>query len=345
MRRWLFAATSVAALAISMAMAGAATDEARPLPQNGTAAQTPNGAAVYRDHCASCHDHPVDRTPALDALKERTAEAILASMDGGSMSVQAQMLSAADKRAVADFLAAKPQSPSSAARVPGLCPTRPSSLADPASKPAWSGWGNDLANSRFQPKPGMTAADVPALTLKWAFGFPGGSQAYGHPAIAAGRVFAGSDSGVVYSLDAETGCTYWSFAAEGGVRTAVSIGAVSRSGRSLYAAYFGDLKANVYAVDAATGDLIWKLKVDDHPFARITGAPVFHAGRLYVPVSSAADPHSMPPSAPPLPALKLHSTLPSLSGSSPHTLPDFWPMTMIRLPPGRVRRIGALPKS
>ena len=31
---------------------------------------------------------------------------------------------------------------------------------------------------------------------------------------------------------------------------------------------------------------LWKIKVDDHAMARITGAPTYHNGRLYVPVSS-----------------------------------------------------------
>ena len=49
---------------------------------------------------------------------------------------------------------------------------------------------------------------------------------------------------------------------------------------------FGDTQANVYGVDAQTGAQLWKMKVDDHAFARITGAPTFANGRLYVPVSS-----------------------------------------------------------
>ena len=40
----------------------------------------------------------------------------------------------------------------------------------------WNGWGVD-ANSRFQPQPGLAAADVPKLKLKWAFGFPGETRA------------------------------------------------------------------------------------------------------------------------------------------------------------------------
>jgi polyvinyl alcohol dehydrogenase (cytochrome) len=37
----------------------------------------------------------------------------------------------------------------------------------------WNGWGYDLANTRYQPDPGLTATDVPRLLLKWAFGFAG----------------------------------------------------------------------------------------------------------------------------------------------------------------------------
>ena len=37
---------------------------------------------------------------------------------------------------------------------------------------------------------------------------------------------------------------------------------------------------------ASTGKLIWKVHVDDHPSARITGAPKVFEGHLYVPVAS-----------------------------------------------------------
>jgi polyvinyl alcohol dehydrogenase (cytochrome) len=101
-------------------------------------------------------------------------------------------------------------------------------------------------------------------------------------------VFIGGPIGGVYSLDASTGCTYWTFHADAGVRTAITIGPNRL-------AYFGDLRANVYAVNAVTGKLVWKRKISNHPYARITGSPRFYKGRLYVPVSSreewmAADP-------------------------------------------------------
>ena len=87
----------------------------------------------------------------------------------------------------------------------------------------------------------------------------------------------------MYSLDAATGCIFWTYPAGAGVRTAISIGKLP-SGK--WAAYFGDIRANAHAVDADTGTRIWKVKLEDHPVARITGSPVLVNGRLYVPISS-----------------------------------------------------------
>ena len=50
--------------------------------------------------------------------------------------------------------------------------------------------------------------------------------------------------------------------------------------------YAGDAAANVYALDARTGQELWKVRVDDHPLARITGTPKTHANRLYVATTS-----------------------------------------------------------
>ena len=57
--------------------------------------------------------------------------------------------------------------------------------------PGWNGWGNDLANTRFQPAAAarLTAADVPRLKLKWAFGFPHGETNNAQPTVVSGRVF------------------------------------------------------------------------------------------------------------------------------------------------------------
>src|SRR5208337_2593187 len=82
---------------------------------------------------------------------------------------------------------------------------------------------------------------------------------------------------------------YWSYPAKGAVRPAVTVAPVGGHNGTKYAAYFGDAHANVYAVDAQTGQELWTTRVDDHFVARITAAPKVYQGRVYVPVSSSEE--------------------------------------------------------
>jgi polyvinyl alcohol dehydrogenase (cytochrome) len=255
-----------------------------------SAEQSPDAAAIYKERCASCHEPgaaEASRAPMRDTLRGRTVQQIFAAMQpGGTMAEVATGLSTAEKQAVAAFLSGGTTTASTDPAV-GMCPPG-ATLPDPASLPAWNGWGNDATNSRFQnaKAAGLTAADVPKLTLKWAFGFPGATAASGQPTIVAGRVFVGNVNGMVYSLDAKTGCTHWTFKADDGVRTAITVARVSVDGTPRTVAMFGDIRAQAYAVDAQSGAQIWKTKVDTHAMARVTGAPSFHDGRLYIPVAS-----------------------------------------------------------
>jgi hypothetical protein len=54
-------------------------------------------------------------------------------------------------------------------------------------------------------------------------------------------------------------------------------------------------KANVYAVDAASGNLVWKVHVVDHFAARVTAASQLQGGVLYVPVASFEEPLALSP--------------------------------------------------
>src|SRR5665213_175638 len=250
---------------------------------NSLWAADPDGAALYQAHCAACHDNASaeSHAPKREQIAARKPESVVAAMFDCAMIVQASSLTLEEGRAIARFITGKEFSTVSEVSL-GKCETPAKKLSLAASD--WNGWGAEADNARYQAKPGLSAADIPRLKLKWAFGFPGDSRAYAQPAVAGGRLFVGSAGGKVYSLDAATGCTYWSFKADGPVRTAISIARSKTGGR--YIAYFGDLRATAYAVDANTGALIWKTKVDDHPYARITGSPIFYDGRLLVPMAS-----------------------------------------------------------
>ena len=93
------------------------------------------------------------------------------------------------------------------------------------SGPGWNGWSIDARNSRAQPNPGLSSADVPRLKVKWSMTYTGGR--YGQPTLVGGRLFLTSSSGRIYSLDAKTGCMHWRFDADAGVRTTPVIGRVA----------------------------------------------------------------------------------------------------------------------
>ena len=250
------------------------------------AAQTPDGAAIFARDCATCHDGAAgSRAPGPDLLKRRSPEAILAALTAGGMRPQGGRLSGVERRAVAEYLSGKAFGSDITGAAVGRCTASPP-LTSPASSPSWSGWSPSITNTRFQPakEAGLTVDQVPRLSLKWAFGFPDATSAWSQPTVASGRVFVGSQNGTVYALDAKSGCIYWTFTAKSGVRTALAFG--SRDGANGYAVYFGDTGANVYALDAATGYELWSRKLDEHPYARITGSPTLYQDHLYVPVSS-----------------------------------------------------------
>ncbi len=245
-----------------------------------------DGAALFQRHCALCHRPGAEnRTPLPAALRLLTNASILASLESGVMKPQGWALTAAERQAVADFLVPRSPSVSVEAAARNSCSVPSPTIT---GLDGWNGWGADLTNSRFQGAKvaGLRAGDIPNLKLKWAFGIPDATSMFGQPTVVNGRVFFGSANGTVYSLDAASGCVYWTFRAPERVRTAIEI-AQRPDGR--YAAFFGDGAANVYAVDAQTGQQLWRTKVEDHKLAGITGAPKYYSGRVFVGVRSGSE--------------------------------------------------------
>jgi polyvinyl alcohol dehydrogenase (cytochrome) len=249
------------------------------------------GAIQFRAHCEVCHGTD-PRAPTVAMLRRMPPERIYQALSTGAMRGQAQEAKFTDKdmRDIAAWMGGrKLEAPQDDARhMPNRCSSSPALTADELkSLPGWNGWSNDLNNARFQPGKAadMSPAAVTRLQLKWAFALPSASSVYGQPAIVGGRIFVSGDSGVVYSLDAASGCVYWSFKAESGVANAVLVEPRPGHPKQLVA-YFGDVRGNVYAVDTLNGELLWETRVDENPLSRIRGGMKFYNGRLYVPVAS-----------------------------------------------------------
>jgi polyvinyl alcohol dehydrogenase (cytochrome) len=261
------------------------------LSMAGALAQ-PSGGELYARACAQCHDSSNTdiRAPRRDVMRAMTPEAILRALQMGSMKPFAQQLSAAEQEALATYVAGRgfvQPAAATSSGPDGQCAAAEGATSFPSMDgPAWNGWGAGPNNARFQSATaaGLSADTVGRLRLKWAFAFAGALSANAQPTIVGARVFVGGGDRKVHALNAKTGCTLWAFVSDAIVRTAPSIG--PRQGSNGFAVYFGDTTAHAYALDAASGALLWKVKVDPHRAARITGAPALHDGVLYFPVSS-----------------------------------------------------------
>jgi len=267
--------------------------EAQPAPPQA------NGEAVFQRICANCHlslrpDANPGATPGIRALprellKQFAPESILNTLTQGKMQAQAASLSPQERRAVAIYASGRDFGPAIEPPDPpetNLC-TEQLVMGNPQASPSWNGWGNGPANLRFQPhsQAKLTAADLPRLQLKWAFGYANVFSARPQPTIVGGRLFAASENGRVYALNPRSGCRYWTYKAQAGIPTAIVVGGYRKAdGESGYAVFFGDRKANAYGVDAQTGRGIWTTKLDPHAFAAITGALAYDNGRVFVPV-------------------------------------------------------------
>jgi polyvinyl alcohol dehydrogenase (cytochrome) len=241
--------------------------------------QAQDGEKVFQKVCTACHrDGSPTQAPLPEVLRGMPWQAIQTALESGKMRAIGASLSPAERLAVAKYLGTAGEQ--TIAKTAYCSAGAGAHLASNA--PSWTSWGVDDTNTRFQSAEaaGLTAETVPKLKLKWAFGFPGVTTAFGSPTVYGGRVFVGSADGTVYSLDTKSGCIYWTYKATEGVRTAFTI---SKDGGTVY---FGDLHAWVHAVNVETGAELWKTHIDPHPLAVITGTPKLVGDRLYVPVSA-----------------------------------------------------------
>src|SRR5207244_4010798 len=66
-----------------------------------------DGPTVYAQICASCHDAGYDRAPDRAALRSMSPERVLAALETGPMISMTDRRSAAERRAVAEFVTGK----------------------------------------------------------------------------------------------------------------------------------------------------------------------------------------------------------------------------------------------
>jgi polyvinyl alcohol dehydrogenase (cytochrome) len=257
-----------------------------------------DGAALYAQRCAACHDNGGDRTPSKEVLARNPSSFILATLRNGAMAPMAAGLSLPEMTAIARHVSRVPEE----AELQDVDPRRiwgDSVEGTPLDAPAcqdapppvdlsgganWNGWSPTADNARFQARPGLSAADVPRLKLKWAFQYPGAKN--GQATVVGDRLYTTSMSGAVYALNAKSGCVYWRHAAEAATRTSPVIATLPPGAPARTALFFADWTKSAVALDAETGRQLWKTRIDDQPGLQMTGSIAYWGGKIFVPISS-----------------------------------------------------------
>src|SRR5580698_1905020 len=131
------------------------------------AADDPYAAALFQEHCASCHNSEAGaggRVPQMSALKSMTPAAIQKTLESGVMKPQAAPLSPDERQRIASFLGTAVTLERKRDEIANLCPTGSAA----GESPAWSSWGANFANTRFQSEKdsGLRVEDLPRLKLK-----------------------------------------------------------------------------------------------------------------------------------------------------------------------------------
>jgi quinohemoprotein ethanol dehydrogenase len=157
----------------------------------------------------------------------------------------------------------------------------------------WPSYGNDLGEMRFQDLDQINPTNVAQLQPVWIFHVNAGQNLAAsletQPIVVAGTMYVTSPHGHVFALDAATGDLKWTYNPDlpdlrslaiccGQTNRGVAVG----DGKVFVAL----LDATLVALDQQTGQVAWKVAVDDwHKGYTETLAPLFVDGKVIVGIS------------------------------------------------------------
>jgi alcohol dehydrogenase (cytochrome c) len=150
-------------------------------------------------------------------------------------------------------------------------------------------WGLGTQGQRYSALKQVSTANVGKLVPAWAFSFGGEKQRgqESQPLIHNGKMFVTASYSRIFALDAATGKKLWKYEHRlpEGIMPCCDV--VNR-GAALFdnLVIFATLDAQLVALDQATGDVVWKEKIDDFAAGySATAAPLIAQGLLLTGVS------------------------------------------------------------
>jgi polyvinyl alcohol dehydrogenase (cytochrome) len=155
-----------------------------------------------------------------------------------------------------------------------------------------NGFGLNLSNTRNQVSD-INSANVSGLKLAVSLTAVGSTGKRGAPAVTEQAMFFSSGRDIV-AANRHSGCIYWRYSGDkkyagldqNHIRSS-SVSLINDDPHQPALVVAGDAVGNLYAVNAVTGELVWRKFVGKYPrFHMITGGFQYFEGKLFVPVSS-----------------------------------------------------------
>lgn len=151
----------------------------------------------------------------------------------------------------------------------------------------WPSYGLNYQETRFSPLTGITTENVDRLGLAWHYGLESRRGVEATPIVVDGVMYVSASWSIVHAIDARTGERLWVYDpqvpgeyASRGCCDVVNRGVAVYEGLVFVGAYDGWL----HAIDAATGELVWKVDTIQNRAMSytITGAPRVINGRVII---------------------------------------------------------------
>ncbi|WP_065751403.1 PQQ-dependent dehydrogenase, methanol/ethanol family [Bradyrhizobium paxllaeri] len=159
--------------------------------------------------------------------------------------------------------------------------------ANTATSNDWPTIGLDYAETRFSKLNKINADNVKTLGLVWSYPLESSRGVEATPVVVDGIMYQTASWSVVHAIDARTGKRIWTFDPkidrEKGYRGCCDV--VNR-GVALWKGkvYFGAYDGRLFALDAATGKVVWEkdtIVSKEHSYT-ITGAPRVFNGKVVI---------------------------------------------------------------
>lgn len=99
-----------------------------------------DGSAIYREHCAGCHEGGIARAPQIGAFKQMSPDNIQFALKSGVMQFQGLALTTDEIRAVSEFVTGK-AAPQEDFPEQAYCQGAAPGLDRALTEPHWNGWG------------------------------------------------------------------------------------------------------------------------------------------------------------------------------------------------------------